>query len=322
VPSQDVRPSNNRRTLQPTTAGILSIRVPELTDIRDAASDYQPPPSEADVTDRGERAFKDRKGEILSPVGSADSDTEVQDSLEDLLDEAMVYRFNRREGFMPRGKLEKLINVRAVERELARITHLVPNSRTTKSWAELICGDPSSVCAICSVKSEAETGASPVRTYRKIFAMLVRMDKVNSIFKFIEEEVSDEELPLMQYIPPEETQGNSIQLRRKNGATRPLKCFDGWKDKSVRHFFRDQWEMVSPFFAQGEHCNVRHYQLADADILPFTYDSHDEQGSNGPGLLERGGFGEVFKVQIHPDHHKFEGKHGFGNHKVSSEAEH
>ncbi|KAK0621007.1 kinase-like domain-containing protein [Immersiella caudata] len=216
---------------------------------------------------------------------------------------------------MPRGKLEKLINVRVVEKELASITPLVPNSRTTKSWAELICSDPSSVRAICSVKSDADAGTSAGRAYRKIFAMLVRMDKVYSIFKFIEEEVSDEELPLMQYIPPEETQGNSIQLRRKNDATRPLKCFDGWKDKSVRHFFRDQWEMVSPFFAQGEHCNVRHYQLADADILPFTYDSHDEQGSNGQGLLERGGFGEVFKVQIHPDHHKFEGKHGFGNHK-------
>ncbi|KAK4446034.1 kinase-like protein [Podospora aff. communis PSN243] len=209
---------------------------------------------------------------------------------------------------MPRGKLETLVNLKAVENELTK-SGAVPVGRTTRSWAEVICGEPSSLRALSSVESEPDTVKTPaLRTYRKIFAVLVQMNKVAAIFDFIREEVSDEDLPLMQYIPPEEVPGNPFQLRRKNDATNPASCFIGWRNYHVRTFFGDQWAMVSPFFARGEHRNVRHYQLADGDILPFTYDSRDESGPSGQGILERGGFGEVFKVRIHHDHHSFEGK--------------
>ncbi|KAK0642183.1 kinase-like domain-containing protein [Cercophora newfieldiana] len=188
----------------------------------------------------------------------------------------------------------------------------LPGGRSTRSWAEVICGEPSSIRAISSVNSEGDApNTSASRTYRKIFAVLVQMNNVGAIFDFVREEVSDEDLPLMQYIPPVQTPDALLQLRRKNDATNPVRCFVGWRNYLVRAFFGDQWAMVSPFFARGEHRNVRHYQLADGDILPFTYDSRDESGPNGQGILERGGFGEVFKVQIHHDHHGFEGKGNF-----------
>jgi len=252
-----------------------------------------------------------------SPIESGDSDSELTDGLDNRLDKAMIYRPNHREGFMPRCKLETLVNVRAVERELAKLKS-VPEGRSTRSWAEAICGEPSSISALPSAHSEEDAAKAPTtRTYRKIFAVLVQMNKMESIFDFVREEASDEDLPLMQYIPAEESPGGSFQLRRKNDATTPVRCFTGWRNYNVRTFFGDQWAMVSPFFARGEHRNVRHYQLADGDILPFTYDSRDESNPNGQGILERGGFGEVFKVKIHHDHHDFEGKGGYINRRVS-----
>ena len=46
--------------------------------------------------------------------------------------------------------------------------------------------------------------------------------------------------------------------------------------------------MVSLSFSPGDYKNVRHYPLAEEDILPFTYDSRDEAGPGGQGILEIG----------------------------------
>ncbi len=277
--------------------------MPELGDLKGAGSDYQPPPSEADVTDRGERAFNAQKQQSRfgsSHIDSPDSDADLADDLESCLEDEMIYRQKLRPGFMTRGRLEALINVRTVERELSKLTS-VPADRSTRSWAEVICGE-----------------AQGSGTYRKIFALLVQVNKVDSIFGFIREEVSDEDLPLMEYTSPEDSPNSPPQLRRKNDATTPVGFISRWKSNSIRTFYGKQWGMVSPFFARGEHRNVRHYQLAEDDILPFTYDSRDEPSASGQSFLERGGFGVVFKVRIHDDHHSFEGKMGFSDRKVSA----
>jgi hypothetical protein len=262
---------------------------------------------------------------VPSDVGSSGNDSyEVSqsdprlfsdkwESLENGLDRAMIYRPNHRDGFIPRGKLETLVNSRAVENELTKLGS-APAGRSIRSWAEVICGEPSSSALHMLPPAELDedsAGAPASRTYRKIFAILVLMNKVASIFDFIREQVSDEDLPLLQYIPPEEMPGDALQLRRRNDATSPARCFAGWRNYHVRAFFGDQWAMVAPFFARGDRRSVRHYLLADGDIMPFTYDSRDESGPGGQGTLERGGFGEVFKVRIHHDHHNFEGKNGF-----------
>lgn len=284
--------------------------MPVLDDVKDTGAEYHPPPSEADVTDRGDRAFNAQKGQRLcppSPIEASELDTE---GLETQLDQAINYRSNHQTGFMPRGKLEKLVNVKAVERVLMKLDS-IPKGRSTHSWAEIICGEPSSVRATPSIDSEEDNGTiSGTRKYRKIFALLVQMGMVASIFDFIHEMVSDEDLPLRPYTSRVDMSTSTLQLCRKNDTVNPIACFLKWKQYPIRNFLRDQWAMVSPFFAKGEHRNVCHYQLEEEDVLPFTYDSRDgfSKGASGPGILERGGFGEVFKVCIHRDHHSFEGK--------------
>ncbi|KAK0713436.1 kinase-like domain-containing protein [Lasiosphaeria miniovina] len=135
-----------------------------------------------------------------------------------------------------------------------------------------------------------------IRTYRRIFAILVLIDKAPAIHQFIREGVNDSDLPLVR-------SGTEKDMRRSRALDKELKCFgSGWTGIQIRNFVEYQWTTLAPFFSKSEERKeVRHYPLQDRVILPFS--PNKKQGEVNEELL--GGGGRVFKTGIHPDHHNF-----------------
>ncbi|KAL1882794.1 hypothetical protein Daus18300_000432 [Diaporthe australafricana] len=67
-----------------------------------------------------------------------------------------------------------------------------------------------------------------------------------------------------------------------------------------------QWTTIAPFFRHGQRKDVQHLELQDQAALPFVQDSRFTANKSAYQRLEfEGGFSNVFKVDIHPDHHDF-----------------
>jgi hypothetical protein len=72
-----------------------------------------------------------------------------------------------------------------------------------------------------------------------------------------------------------------------------------WNRQTRTNLYENQWGMLSPVFAVGEHGHINRYELCEHDVLPFKKRS-------GPAKRPlTGGQGEVIKVDIDPGHHNF-----------------
>lgn len=143
------------------------------------------------------------------------------------------------------------------------------------------------------------------KSFIKILAVLIIIQKTKAILKLIREDVSDSDLPLIKV--PRTNDAKLFDLRANNRPDTVLTCFQRkwkWDQLNIRNFEEWQWTTLPLEFAQSaQHRDVPHYSLQEKRILPFTDDSRQPQLS---GRLElEGGFASVFKVAIHPKHHNF-----------------
>lgn len=141
------------------------------------------------------------------------------------------------------------------------------------------------------------------RSFRKIFTLLVLTYNLLDIQLFIDDNVADADLPLRK-VPHEGS--NTFQLARRGDVNRPpqpLRCFDKWCPLAICIFEEWQWTMLAPFLDLGKQKNARHFIFPDQILLPFTEDSR--YGADATAI--QGGFGTIFKVNIHPEHHNFHG---------------
>jgi hypothetical protein len=206
--------------------------------------------------------------------------------------------------FLPEGELCKLINPVSVAQELTKEFGRFLTPADIWSYAHQVCSE--------TKVSRGEKGK--IKTFRKIFALLVLVGAVASIVLFLREDVSDLDLPLH----PLQPHGHVGFCRRDDHGDPtniPLSCFQKthwsslrqcveqpkWSPVELRNFQNFQWLMLAPFFSKGKHGDIMHYVLQDKHVLPFigTNEIHDT-------LAEKtGGFGKVSMVQIHPEHHNF-----------------
>ena len=157
---------------------------------------------------------------------------------------------------------------------------------------------------ICQETGYEDNRTEKMKCFRKIFVILVLIEKTPAIIRFLEKDVNDSDLPLEKVERPHEK--GSYDLRLSRNPTKRLKCFSKkWNQLHIRNFEEYQWMTLSPFFGKGGHKYVKHYPLQDQAILPFICTSP----GGGPIAYRtqefEGGFGRVSKVDIHPDHHNF-----------------
>ncbi|KAI8951209.1 hypothetical protein F4801DRAFT_578749 [Xylaria longipes] len=199
-------------------------------------------------------------------------------------------------GFIPEEQLVRILNEIAISHELAKIERSLIKRmkfwRTARSAedikrdADVICGRPSS-----SIVSDGNDRETP-RCFRKIFAILLLVERPGAIRRFVREGVCDANLPLVKVPIGNNTKTFSLRIERDNKHI-SLKCFEGWQRRTLELFEETQWKVIAPFFDSDSPHSVM--QLDDGIVLPFTYWEHLRTGSQG----------NIFKVRIHRDHHNF-----------------
>lgn len=203
-------------------------------------------------------------------------------------------------GFLSKTQLDELINKHSVTRELTRISKSTQSQRQIKKTAEQVCNE---------VQITLPDGQTRIRSFRKIFALLVLSDTSSMIGRFLEEGVSDLDLPLVRYTPFELRRRMSSDLDRLSDrpSDESLSCFSEFSPTNIVIFEEYQWTMLAPFFCEGTYNHVRHYCLMDNHILPFEHLSVDLLLGVQLHTAD-GATGRVSMVQIHPEHHNFHDK--------------
>ncbi|KAJ0164821.1 Cyclin-dependent kinase E-1 [Colletotrichum tanaceti] len=217
----------------------------------------------------------------------------------------------RQKYFLPKKQLEGIINEESVARELAerRQCSNVGDARLRK-LARATCADQ---------EVDLGGGKKRIRSFRSVFAILVLIDRSDSIELFMEEDVSDLDLPLRIRDDDPETPGWLRLYRRSSDGSPhdlPLLCSSQWSPGQKRHFSEQQWIVLAPFFSLSAYNHVNHYPLKDEHLVPFVKgpcrrpDDPERSFDNDNGeprdqKAEEGGTSQVYVVWMHPEHHGF-----------------
>jgi hypothetical protein len=160
-------------------------------------------------------------------------------------------------------------------------------------------------------------GQRPARSFRKVLAILILIDKADSILDFVRAGITDARLPLQRL-------GDNracVKLRLSDhDKPDPIPLFESWSAKQINAFENHQWETLAPYFSIGakEDDPVPRYDLTSRhplpfDVVPESGGGHDQ--SAAPAGMSRstastgsfdpmtGAYGKVWKIEIHPAHH-------------------
>ncbi|KAK4184881.1 hypothetical protein QBC35DRAFT_37967 [Podospora australis] len=153
--------------------------------------------------------------------------------------------------------------------------------------------------------------------FTKIMAILLLMEHPSRIKYFFEEGVSDADLPFEIVYPNAESskrrdprredpkRKNSMrkapghfELRRQNDPKTRLRCFRTWTKQQMEKFVYYQWAVLAPFFSRDpdKPRTIPHYVIPRHVIIPFQ---------EWELITCSTGFGDVYRVKIHEDHHDF-----------------
>jgi len=218
------------------------------------------------------------------------------EDLQDRLFAAICYTHRGKKGFLPKGQLAGLVHEESVTQELTRCLSATHSLRAIQNYARQACYDST------PQTTEDEQNSPRNKSFRNVFAILVLIEKSATIDRFLNEGVSDADLPLVMVKRLKKSW--QYDLCRKDALDQPLECFRRWTRMAIMNFEEWQWTMLAPFLTKGERKNVKHYVLQDQAILPFTDDSRRHDNAHQAEELG-GGFGRVFRAEIHPDHHDF-----------------
>ncbi|KAF2120730.1 hypothetical protein BDV96DRAFT_484564 [Lophiotrema nucula] len=240
--------------------------------------------------------------------GANDADTDTDQNLDIESDDtqnldlqsrifhALVQTREPDKNFLPNGQLARLIDAISVARELTSWLSQVHTTEQIQAIADAVCME--------TLPEVSGFEKPQPKSYRKVFAVLVLTEMSPSITAFLENDVSDLDLPLELV-----RKGGVIDLRRQAttdlSASGPLQCFNGpgWSPMKRLNFERNQWALLAPVFSPGSDGSIKHYAFPDQSILPFESVTDATPDEGGPEY--HGGFGKVFMVRIHKDHVKF-----------------
>jgi hypothetical protein len=170
--------------------------------------------------------------------------------------------------FIPIDKLEPLLTLEAIKAEL-------------------------SLC--CAPRERIPSGAGEIfEKSKKLFAVLLLIEMAASIFDFLDEGILDEHLPLGRC---DIDQTNHICLENYDEGHPYCGCkaMQRWNDEKRKKFAGSQWIVLAPVFQRSTSNDIPHFDFSFNTIMPFI-DDHEKDADKS------GGYGEVWKVKIHPKH--------------------
>ncbi|KAL9616669.1 MAG: hypothetical protein Q9160_008492 [Pyrenula sp. 1 TL-2023] len=243
--------------------------------------------SKSEITDLGDQLYANLKTDDDQALHA---NSPIQEkSLQDRIFAELFQTQQESKGFFPKGRLD-LIQESVVAAELTKCLSETVSEQKIQEYASQICTAPP------DGMREKSDESQNIKSYRKIFAILVLIEKSETIGKFLDEEVHDGDLPLRKVdlgLPG--IFGLRRRLQQSDRPSKRLRCFDTWKRINIINFEEWQWTLLAPFFARGRRNDVKNYVLPDQTILPFTKDSRRQERDREIEDFE-GGFGRVFKT--------------------------
>ncbi|KAI1075881.1 kinase-like domain-containing protein [Whalleya microplaca] len=235
------------------------------------------PPTDLDL-DIAEDVAVDTPVDLLS--SSKDDGPPFVDVIRSVLYEARLQSAHGSDNwFIPKRKLQQ-------EMRLEKVSLLLKECGSRNEWdrvqlARKICDEP--------LDSHPVTGKS----YRAVFAVLIRIGQHVKIHDFIKDGIHDSVLPLQR------PHGRNRVLALKETPTKALDVFKGWQREDIDNFYRVQWE-VSPAFFAKEGKKLSHYSFLPGHILPFVHTPAGPVGEEDAGHM-RGHYGKLLTYNLHVD---------------------
>lgn len=141
---------------------------------------------------------------------------------------------------------------------------------------------------------------SATRTYLRIFAILVLIEKGEEIGVFVKEQISDQSLP----VSCDNENKEMAYFRHKDIPHHLIDCFMKWKVHERESFESRQWQLLVPYFDLDTENRARHYPLPDKTILPWCKRDESSLSSSAPSQND-GAYASVSCVKIEPTSHGF-----------------
>lgn len=220
--------------------------------------------------------------------------------LQDELFSALIPTHQEKRGFFAKDQLSTILTEDRVRDELTRHFEDSLSENTILQHAKTICQGATTRAESSCCDEQPKT-----RSFIKVFAILIIIEKANSIIKLLEENVNDSDLPLIKSPRPHDEKLFDLRSSRKPNTV--LKCFQRkWNQLNIRNFEEWQWTTLPVEFVRPmEEREVKHLRLQEQRVLPFTKDSREHKPHFSRRTELEGGFASVFQVAIHPKHHNF-----------------
>ncbi|RDW81478.1 uncharacterized protein DSM5745_05035 [Aspergillus mulundensis] len=148
--------------------------------------------------------------------------------------------------------------------------------------------------SIVQAESTSRFGRIIEKEAPKVFTILAQVNRERWIIEFLNEGIRDSNLPFM---PASTSSSMPLALVTRQGE--PIRALETWDNKTIRKLCRKQYCVLSPVFSRG-----KHYNLNNLHILPFMKKETEEARAHQARAA--GGYGEVYREYIHPNHHTFE----------------
>ncbi|KAF4987273.1 hypothetical protein FGRMN_10459 [Fusarium graminum] len=195
--------------------------------------------------------------------------------------------------FLPSDELVKLLSPDTVSKALKRCDKYrkypeIRSSRDSRPSVEF------EVQNICDEQIGEGGEQSAVKTYRKIFVILLKLKKASVITAFIDQGICDDDLPLRW---ANGSGPSELKAVRENGEDFSLPGFQNLKHGFYVKFIETQWLVLAPYFDPVSEAKEPQI-LCNGQIPPFT-------SWNRIPYEQQGGYGEVIRACIHPSQHGF-----------------
>lgn len=181
--------------------------------------------------------------------------------------------------FIPRGQLDAICNFDAV---CSEVRCYARSDADAASCAEYVCGP------------KARPLYRNTSSLRKIFATLVLINQTQLVFEFQKAGIKDKHLPLRKNYDETTLLSTNDDAKENVQLDFFAETGDPWV---VAEFYDKQWAVYVPFITRDpEKDRACDYKLDAETIMPWT---------NYPTNVDVGGYGDVRRIEIHPEHHGF-----------------
>ncbi|KAK4229594.1 kinase-like domain-containing protein [Podospora fimiseda] len=200
-------------------------------------------------------------------------------------------------GFAPIDQLRLVLsreNIQEALKEQKEDTYAPLGSSQIQTFFELLFGNEHALEKSNGRRTEPGTQSQYQTGLYKILAILLLISLPEAIIDFINEGLSDDDLPFD--VDSSKPGRFLLQPKPKDSETSSRRAIRFMKASQRRSFYEQQWAIVVPVFHLDESGGIKGYLFHEKTILPFITEQ----------ACFRGAHGEILKVEIHTEHHNFE----------------